>query len=103
MNGLTIIFGLGSLFGLCFYAWLHTKSGKKMVGRSRQVTATCQTAERAKATINEGFCYSMLPLTCSILSPIAMVPVMHPSIFAFCCFFIGFLFPILSTSSTALS
>lgn len=77
--------------------------GQEMVGRSRQVTAICQMAERAKAPINGGFSYSMLLLTCSILSPIAIVPVMHPSIFAFCCFFIGFLFPILSTSSTALS
>lgn len=102
MNGLTIIFGLGSLFGICFYAWLHTKSGKNGWKISTS-NGHLPNGRESKSSPYRGLSYSMLLLTCSILSPIAMVPVMHPSIFAFCCFFIGFLLPILSTSSTALS
>lgn len=29
MNGLTLVFGLGLIIAGAFYAWLHTKSGKK--------------------------------------------------------------------------
>lgn len=29
MNGLTLVFGLGSIIAGAFYSWLHTKSGKK--------------------------------------------------------------------------
>lgn len=94
---------IGLTFRDMFLRMAPHEVGQEMVGRSRQVTAICQTAERAKAPIYGGFSYSMLLLTCSMLSPMAMVPVMHPSIFAFCCFFIGFLLPILSTSKTALS
>jgi len=32
MDMLSAIFTIGSIFGICFWAWLHTKSGKRWLG-----------------------------------------------------------------------
>ena len=29
MNSLSALFTIGSIYGVCFLIWLHTKSGKK--------------------------------------------------------------------------